>query len=249
MNGSSNVPLMATVARQIIVDLFSKRDQWKRADLAEEVVRIHRERGGITGKQDPKHVTQNTLRALEEDGMVQNIAYGMWRWIGPHPQNQSPEPEGGSVMQPEEEGPGEEIVPERQLGEGPECVYVYFNPNDRKLAEHEGRDTWECKIGYSTKEEAQERILSQGCRTALSHVPILGLLIRTQDGDALEKILHASLRILARDVEDSPGTEWFMTSPAHIEAWFGGYQTALDRLKGGEKQPDPSNGTGQDASG
>ena len=40
--------------------------------------------------------------------------------------------------------------------------------NDRRLAELEGRDVWECKIGRTSSRDAIQRILGQGIRTALS---------------------------------------------------------------------------------
>lgn len=61
------------------------------------------------------------------------------------------------------------IRPEKEVGDGPQCVYLYFNPNDRRLAELEGRDVWECKIGRTSSRDAIQRILGQGIRTSLSH--------------------------------------------------------------------------------
>lgn len=37
---------------------------------------------------------------------------------------------------------------EKEIGDGEDYVYVYYSPNDKKLATFEGRDRWECKIGF-----------------------------------------------------------------------------------------------------
>src|SRR5262249_3445634 len=106
-----------------------------------------------------------------------------------------------------------------------------FNPNDRRLAELEGRDSWECKIGRTSSCDAIGRILGQGIRTSLSRLPTVGLVLRTDDSAALEKPLHASLTLVGADVRDSPGNEWFMTSPARIEAWYADFQKCLDAIR------------------
>jgi hypothetical protein len=67
-------------------------------------------------------------------------------------------------------------------------------------------------------------------RTALSHMPIVGLLIKTDDSAALEKALHAALRLVEAAVPDSPGVEWFMTSPTDVEEWYNRFQHSLSAL-------------------
>jgi hypothetical protein len=44
--------------------------------------------------------------------------------------------------------------------------------------------------------------------------------------------LHAALRLIDAQVPDSPGAEWFMTSPEIIEAWFMSFQQSLSLLRG-----------------
>src|SRR6266853_1107294 len=175
---SMNVPLMASVARRIMEELFQKRAQWRRAELAAEVERIHLERGGTKGKQDAQRIVKKALAALEEDGKVESPAYGQWRWkaSGSLPSN-LPSHDGvvlDNLPIPTDEDKEEEITPERQIGEGPESVYLYYNPNDRKLAGLEGRDFWECKIGRTAAADAPVRIISQGAKTALSRIPVVG---------------------------------------------------------------------------
>jgi CBS domain-containing protein len=81
MPESKDLPLMPSVARGIIEELFSSRGQWKRADLAVEVEKTHLQRGGLKGSQDPQRIVKKALSVLEEEGKVESPAYGQWRWI------------------------------------------------------------------------------------------------------------------------------------------------------------------------
>lgn len=70
----------------------------------------------------------------------------------------------------------------------------------------------------------------------------MGLVLRTDDSAALENALHSSLRLIEAEVPDSPGNEWFITSPARVEAWYASFQNALTAIQlpsvnSGEKSP------------
>ena len=230
----SGIPLMPSVARQIIEELFQTQHQWKRDALAAAVQRVHTSRGGTRGRQNSIAVVQRALYDLEADGRVVNVQYGHWRWASPHV-TAIDSPRDAALDAPTDEGEENVInsIIEREIGSGPESVYLYFNPNDRVLAEHTGRIVWECKIGRTGVSETVYRILSQGAKTALSHPPIVGLVIRTHDSYALERALHAALRLVDAQVTDSPGVEWFMTSPQHVEAWYMHFAQALTQLQRG----------------
>ena len=58
--------------------------------------------------------------------------------------------------------------------------------------------------------------------------------------ELLEKALHCSLRLVSAEVPDSPGDEWFLTSPARVEQWFDNFQKALSTIA--VTEPDPSKG-------
>lgn len=228
----AGVPLMPSVARRIILELFRKQDKWKTKGLINEVEKTHREQGGLQGAQTLRNIVNKALGYLLEDGLLENPEYGIWR--------AKPTSElelefvssagrkgvaGGAVSE------AAELVPEKTLGSGAETVYLYYSPNDRELAELKNRDSWECKIGHSASGNAADRIVRQGTKTAFAHTPVVGLEIRTDDSAALEKALHGSLRLVEKEVPDSLGTEWFLTSPSRIEAWFLAYQAALAKLR------------------
>ncbi len=225
------VPLTPTSSKPIIRLLFQEKPQWRRKDLAVAVEKFHESHGGVAGSQDPSTVIKNALKQLEADGEAIRVqlAYSFWR------RADAPM----TTVQPRELEPQEEDVSSEDLdvlqvldeiGEGEESVYLYFNPNDRRLAELEKRDEWECKIGR-TEGSVSARVLDQGVRTALSHTPIVGLLIKTLDSVTLERALHASLRLADQTVEDSQGAEWFHTSPTRVKAWYESFTRGLEQLK------------------
>jgi len=232
--GRNGIPLTSLAARPIIRWLFDRDRQWRRKELAEEVERIHTLAGGTAGKQTAIMVTKKALRHLAEEGVVESVpnGFGLWRRAGAAAflaTRDSPDlAQIPSVSEDDEDQQDFEI--REKLGAGPESVYLYFNPNDQRLAELEERSAWECKIGR-TVGEVHARILDQGVKTALSHTPVIGLVIMTPDSAALERALHASLRLADQTVEDSPGSEWFTTSPDKVKAWYQSFTNALDSLK------------------
>ena len=110
------------------------------------------------------------------------------------------------------------MIIEKEIGTGTDCVYVYYNPNDKKLALMEGNDRWECKIGFSSTDPVK-RIQSQGYQTSMAREPIIGLVIRTANGYYAESFIHKHLYSYRVPVKVG-GDEWFLTSPAEVESIF-----------------------------
>ncbi|MCX6027099.1 MAG: hypothetical protein NTY23_12740 [Chloroflexi bacterium] len=230
----SGIPLMGRIARRFVLGLFKQRPQWTRQDLAVEVDRMHRERGGIPGTQVTVVVVKKVLRELKEEGEVVNVARGIWRKAGSGtaapllldaPTTGDNQPALDDALQDDED----DITIVESIGDGPESVYVYYNPNDRELADRKGLDAWECKIGR-TQGDVASRIGAQGAKTALSHEPIIGLVIRTDNAALVEAALHASLRLADRQVLDSPGAEWYFTSPPKVKQWYFAFADAFASL-------------------
>ena len=232
MNNTPEIPWLRPRVREIVEELFQNQLQWKTADLLNAACRIHEERNGRKTDR-PEHTLRRVLTDMKNDGLI--FAPGHGHWI-------SDSTEGNEIEDKEENEfetlelatePSEPLFPaEKEIGEGSECVYVYFNPNDRKLALAESRIDWECKVGRTSSSEVTLRLISQGVSTALSRPPILGLLIRTDKSSLVEKILHNSLRLASSNYDDAIGTEWFMTSPQAIEAWYLIFQSSISALSG-----------------
>lgn len=110
------------------------------------------------------------------------------------------------------------------LGEGPETVYVYFDPMDQHVAQALGWGCWRCKIG-STIGSGERRIFHQTShKTAFSYFPVWGLCIKTVNSSWVERRIHQILD--AQKVEGSRGCEWFWTSPQEVAALFKAFPVA-----------------------
>jgi hypothetical protein len=123
------------------------------------------------------------------------------------------------------------FIPEETIGEGSQCVYVYFNEAERRLAKHEGRDWWPCKIGFTSQSCLTDRLIAQRPGTSIGRPPVVGLLIKTDDGRGLERSLHLALDRVATRIDDAVGAEWFDTSPQKIMEWYTAYQQSLGVLQ------------------
>jgi hypothetical protein len=242
--GPAALPFVRRVVRGIVEELLREQPQWKTQALVDRVLQVHRNRGG-TNASNAGNMVWRVLNDLKNDGLVDNHAHGYWLGqLSPRQDGSTGEIEGGGEVSDagdfDEEPPAdldEGLRPEKEVGSGTECVYLYFNPNDRRLAQLEGREVWECKIGRTGSADAISRILGQGVRTALSRLPTVGIVLRTDDSAELERALHSSLRLLEAEVPDSPGAEWFLTSPVRVEAWYSRFQEALADLRAASTVP------------
>jgi T5orf172 domain len=240
MGKFDGIPLTPIVVSEIIETVIQEKEMWRRRDLVNRVQQFHKDEGGIAGQQNIFALATKALRILQSDGKVETPVYGHWRWISNGQRIVSEristelteEPEADN-LDDEDDLDEEQVTVAKTIGDGRESIYVYYNPNDKELAELKGKSIWECKIGRTGTADSVARILGQGVRTALSHQPIVGLVIKTDNSAALEKALHAALRMIDSEVPDSLGVEWFMTSPDLVEKWYQTFQQSLSVLKAG----------------
>lgn len=111
-----------------------------------------------------------------------------------------------------------EIQPEPEaehiIGDGPECVYVYYYPAYKELAKLKGKSSWPCKIGRTTG-MVTGRLQSQG--TGMPEKPRLSIVFKTDNSETLEKLLHDMLKVVfLKHISEAPGQEWFDTTPEKI---------------------------------
>jgi hypothetical protein len=228
--------------REIVERLFLGQQNWRTADLLREAYHYHIENDGLE-IQNSEHTLRRVLGDLRDEQRIISTGHGYWALNDAHeqqsalteehePQLNEPlsEPIMASTSNPEDKA-GPSLKPEAELGTGSECVYVYFNENDRRLAELENRQTWECKVGRTADSTVTNRILNQGISTALSRTPTVGLVIHTDDSSLLERALHCSLRMAEADYDEAVGSEWFMTSPAIIQKWYELFCQSVQALK------------------
>jgi hypothetical protein len=223
------VPLTPSIIEYLAPQLFSGRVV-TRQELIRAVVARHRELGGFSNPGVP--VAPQVKRAINNmyaSGVATNAGRGHYRFR-PSADDDGEVGEDDATPLDEEadlfeiEAPPYDLPPLREIGVGPEVVYVYYLPTYRRLAELEGRDRWPCKVGY-TGGLLLTRILGQA-NTALPEVPIVGLKINGERCRDLEKAIHGVLGFNARKRE-VPGTEWFDTSPAEVERIYESLRTAL----------------------
>ena len=229
-----NIPLSPSIAADLILEyLGTQSTPAKRSDLTRIVSEKHVSLGGKVVGSASDRVMQAVAR-LVDDGKIVNPSLGWYAMNGashePLEHDSNWQAENGTTLQVEPDL----ITAEVTLGQGEELVYVYFSNSERKLAKFENRNWWPCKVGF-TAGNLTTRILAQGPQTSMAQLPIVGLVIKTDDGHALERILHYALGEAGASIDDALGSEWFNTSPERITSWYSQHMEAVSLLNCGGK--------------
>lgn len=217
----SNLPLTAGIARKLIIELLGNNHVVRRESIVDAVLKRHTKRGGLQPTQTPSQVMKKALATLKEAGLATNPGPGFWKILSDEPLNEDESSSDAREFDADELGgeiPDTPWPVERTIGSGAQAVYIYFLPTYRDVAIQKHQSHWQCKIGMTTTDPLQ-RILSQTA-TALPERPIIGLVIRTDKANALEKAIHAILHLRSRKLDEVPGTEWFMTNPDEVDALY-----------------------------
>ena len=98
--------------------------------------------------------------------------------------------------------------------EGKDSVYLFYYPAYKELAEKNGEEFWQCKIGM-TVDNVKKRIETQG--TGIPEKATIALEFKTDHPRELEFALHAILKLRGRHVTEAEGVEWFKTNPCEVE--------------------------------
>ena len=96
------------------------------------------------------------------------------------------------------------------IGDGNSFVYAYYYSQYRK----DGEVDFPIKIGRSN--DYRSRIENQSKATGMPEKPEVSVVWRTDKPVAAEKLLHELLKFRGKHKPDSPGSEWFCTSPDEI---------------------------------
>ena len=145
---------------------------------------------------------KKALRLLANEKKIESPRVGWRRIVKPD----QPQPAQFSAEEPQydheqsEPEPAQRIAIQRQVGNGPESVYVYYHEAYAELAQLKGASEWECKIGW-TAGEPDARLIGQSALTAFPAAPVMGLVVRTENGRALERAIHIALTLAGRRVE------------------------------------------------
>ena len=222
-----NLPLSASIAAGLVIECLSGAQKpVQRGDIITYVVDRHRKLGG-TNAQDSTGCLKKALNRLIDEGRINRLVLGLCALAINESRGGADEQIG--VGEPEKAK--KLLTPEETIeGSGDELVYVYFNEADRKLAKHDGRNWWPCKVGF-TAASLTTRILGQGLSTSMARLPTVGLVIKTDDGRGLERAIHFALDEAKMQIDDALGNEWFETSPKRILDWYRMLQQAVALLR------------------
>lgn len=219
---------------QIIPDLLLSETALKRDAIIAKLQKILPTRGFKFSGGAAVPATKKALSKLLAEGRITSPRTG-WYAL-PATEALSTETEmteailsSGSQEEASAEQTGKLII-QREMGDGPESVYVYYQDAYLQLAQTNRSLKWECKVGW-TVGEPDARILGQGALTCFPHPPVIGLLIRTHDGRHLERIIHAALSYAGVKISSGGGSEWFLTSPELIAQWVTQFNASVKMLK------------------
>lgn len=190
----------------VLVFLFDGK-QFKRGDVVKEILDFHKNNGGIAEKKEYYSVFKNATRKQLKNSL-RNPGYGIWELKYKEEQI--------TPFVPELSGEKGEIFDiDEVCGRGKGSVYIYYYDIYREIATLQGKTEWPCKVGMSNKDTIA-RIFSQS-GTAFPEYPHIALLIKCDSAREMERALHSILKVQGKWLKNSPGKEWFMTSPNEIK--------------------------------
>ncbi len=249
------MPATAQVLCPLILEVLSECGGLLESKVlrAKVVTKLHARNFSL---QPQSHAFREALYELKKDGLVQNPRMGWYGLAADQREvskaaadsglgglDESEQDEvfvgaGGDDEGQDEDARQTRIKPLRVIGTGPESVYVYYHDVYEHVAKSSRQATWECKVGW-TNGEADERIIGQGALTAFPTPPIIGIVIKTNDGRHLERILHAALKYAGKRLEVGGGSEWFRTSPEQVERWYTAFCASVKLLNDEEQENRP----------
>ena len=203
----AGVELTPNIFAELLILLFDGK-QFKRTTAIEVITQYHHDGGGVLGKKEYVSVFKKACQNLSSSGLS-NIGYGTWRLNYEIPDVEVIKEEVRDTF---------EYAADKTIGSGDNSVYVYYYDTYKKYAETCGYSIWECKIGRTDKDPLQ-RIFGQA-GTCYPELPHIALIIKCSNSLQLESALHNILKLRNRWIENAPGTEWFLTSPAEAESFY-----------------------------
>lgn len=201
-------PFTVAIAEELILELC-KSETLKRKVIIKRVYDEHHlKQGGAkyAGRQSLVLTFNSALKNLRERNLATNegTKYGHWKIAGESQSNDPP----------------------KELPKN--CVYIYYYPSYRELAQFKGEDKYPCKIG-STGRGAEKRIKEQV--TGMPEDAKEEVVIETDDPHGLEQMIRSSLKRRGMHIQDAPGDEWYLINSEiakKIAEAFEDFQKRLD---------------------
>jgi len=193
-------------------DLFQVGEELKRSDV---ISKVNAEWERKDGKSTQGKKVASAFKKIVRDGLfftpISDDTHGIYEFIGGTVPASDDEPE--EDVEEVATGLACQYLGEA-IGEGDYAVYAWYLP---QYARNNG-ETWPIKIG-KTASSIEGRIRQQA--TVLPEQPVIcfqAWFPKQSDADWWEGTLHRAFS--SRQVIDSPGTEWFRTTPNEIEQRF-----------------------------
>ncbi len=199
------IELTPTVFQELLIKLFDGK-QFSRKEAINTITKYHAYNGGILNKSSYISVFKKASQKLKNSG-ISNIGYGVWKLTYTIKETK--------IYKPQNNQKQLLISSDKNIGTGKNAIYVYYYDSYKKLSELQGKEFWECKIGR-TDINPISRIIGQAS-TSYPELPHIALIIYCDNSGLLERTIHDILKIKQRWLSNSPGKEWFFTSPEEIE--------------------------------
>ena len=208
--GKSLTPKMA---RELVMEILEQKpDPIAYQKLREQVDELHLSRGGREYAGKTHHPVRPALTRLKREGAVKWLNLGQWQ-ISSQPSSTEIE------SHPDINNDENDSSAPRTIGPGKREVYVYYYPKYQEAAQLKGESAFECKIG-NTRDESKRRTHAQTSTTGMPEERKIGLIIKTDEPEKIERCIHGILKAVGRHIEDAPGTEWFRTNSDEVEGIF-----------------------------
>lgn len=201
----NSLELTPAIFKELLITLFDGK-QFDRAIAVDTITKYHSENGGKLSKPSYIQTFKKACAYLKDSGLT-NVGYGVWKL-----NYEKTETEVVSSSRQKEEI---SYSVDKELGSGEKSVYVYYYDSYKNLAELNKKNAWECKVGR-TDVDPIARVIGQA-GTCYPELPHVALIIYCDDSSLLEKTLHDILKLRGKWLSESPGREWFLTSPEEIE--------------------------------
>lgn len=210
------VAMTASHIRPFVLEVLGERGPMRRDQLLAELKDAYARAGGAP-VEDAKQLTRlkKALCALKNDGEVANPGYGVWMIADMEADEIEKLVDRVEQASEDDDDVGEvaAFAAQRSFGVGAQCVYAFYLPAYRALAEQRGERWWPMKIGKTTGDLA---VRMAALSTSMPETPCVALALRTDDANLLERALHAALKLRGRHLSEAGGSEWFRCSPDEV---------------------------------
>ena len=180
--------------------------RFARKEAIDYIVDYHKEHGGICRNKSYTNVFKSTAKIHPE---LFSVCYGVWELC-------LDENNPIVVANIEKKAQEETANADKIIGEGEQSVYVYYYDTYKQYNNLNGKEHFPCKVGMTKEKHPFERIYGQAS-TCFPEAPHIGLIIKCKDALLAETALHGILKFKERQLEESPGKEWYMTNPDEVE--------------------------------